>query len=388
MKKELPPLIFLTHGYIATEDAFMKMSDLLVSNYADAFFEAPFLNLNGLLLSEEKTFTSIKAGKEIEHNINNVVELSLANPTKAILCRLRLCGATGSSDVNLQVSRLRYLIEHLVPFLHDKRPFVLIGHSQGGLVNLLATTYLDGIIDQVISISTPYRDVQSIKETLVLAKLSKKSIAILEHFASFTFGKVSHTTLEELLQGVFIFGDNKLTNLIKDRFKEMENRPRLDVICGVAGIFNGSVFNWRRAYDGLVTVSEQQDIDYDERHIFSEVPLPCLEDNRTLINASTRCLNCSECKLPEFNFRYILKDLRNKVSVDDLTFDIIDSGFQAIKHLPIPKEKEDSATYKIFYKTFDTLYNHQNILFQPEVADKIVEILVKQDLLSLKKNGE
>lgn len=380
--KTSKPIIIFTHGYVDSEKAFEKMTSFLVENYP-SMIEYPFINLDNLHMpagdSIKMSFADELSEIQFHKTVKKFAKFALKYSKKSILLRLRLCGKDYAASVEEQALRLVYLIRHLY-ILSPDRPLVLVGHSQGGLVNLLASSYLDAMVDQVISINTPYRNVQAISEFFALYKRSDRASDALRKFLSNSVPNLTEESEEKLTAAGIRFTNNKMSNEIKERFSNLTYPPRLDVICSISGIFNGSVFNWRRAYDGFITVYEMQDVDYDERHILSEKTLPCIKEERTVFNVYSRCLTCHDCELVEFNFRSLIHDLRNKIPIPHLINSVLDGSFDAINNRGHNNEL-NIETYDIFYETYSGGYDHFHISENPLTAKKIIEILEQQKIL-------
>lgn len=166
----------------------MKMSSLIVNKYTiclyvqglgqyDTFFE-PTINLitsacpqkhAGFYLSVNMQDFDSVSGHFSDPNDEDVfdqttellVNTALANPNKTIHARIYINIDPYGQRYDIienQKTKLVYLIDRIKSLSNSVR-IVLIGHSQGGLVNLEAAIARPYQIERLISLSTPYAPV-------------------------------------------------------------------------------------------------------------------------------------------------------------------------------------------------------------------------------------
>lgn len=120
----------------------------------------------------------------ITNQLAEIVDLSLNNPNKAILVKTSLDESVYSYDkdkketeylgfdsIENQSIKLVYLVKK-IKSLSSKIRLILVGHSQGGLVNLETACKVPSKIHKLISISTPYSPVLMANKLICIATIA------------------------------------------------------------------------------------------------------------------------------------------------------------------------------------------------------------------------
>lgn len=226
--------------------------------------------------------------------IANIVALAQKNKGKTILVRTSLdtsfYGITAGvkqfyayDSIEFQAIRLVHIINKIKE-LDNGIQIILIGHSQGGLVNLYAATEIPEKISQMISISTPYSPVQMAKELIHL------------NFLASIFGTSAYELIQQnkavankYKERVEALGGDSFYDEVKDKWESLASRPPLTVIAGVSGHLEGYIYGTPPAimkypFDGLVTISEQTNITHANIIGLTDKNLECYKDKQYMEN--------------------------------------------------------------------------------------------------------
>lgn len=230
------------------------------------------------LLDNEYNDISNNAKKEFNKKIIRIIDLLKKNEEKVLHIRTNLSNSFNLKDKNDPIKnqslKLKYIIETILSYGLDI-DISLVGHSQGGLVNLETTLLIPKLIKNLISIQTPYKPVYFAK--------------IKNLFNSF----VNDIPLKNILfypdikekryqNSIEILQRNSYFSSLKNKWKQIKNkRPNLTIIVAVSGKYKTispkiffdirpiktheylNYFNVEYEFDGLLFIDEQTDIDYD-----------------------------------------------------------------------------------------------------------------------------
>lgn len=354
---------------------------------------------------ERNTFCGINQGyysqnatlnNRFDIRISSIVSLALTNPNKAILVRLSLqyYPYYSNGDVRYksydsilnQSLKLRFIIDAIKN--KDARiRIVLIGHSQGGLVNLETAIQRPSSIYKFISISTPYRSV-------LAADLLEIPIII---------GKISNAlTGDNFLNKLDDFGldDTNYQNRILDlssspyfnglhaRWNALQNRPPLLVITGTSGHLvtrELDVIRRKQSFDGLVRTSEQKSILHANYLNLANTATPCIIQ-KTIFKETCFDSVLSPCyylcPLPNFGisdamFRTSLRALFNSLWHQDFGYlaqvtDPNDAGVINAIRAGLARNGDYDQLFKNYYDIYASDYSHMYLAQCDEVIGRLL----------------
>ncbi len=203
--------------------------------------------------------------------IADIVAFSKENKGKSILVSTFLNKAF-KSEYNLdcienQKIKLNFIIDELKRY--DNVEISLVGHSQGGLVNLECAIERNLKINRVISISTPYASVYLGEKLIFLDFFMKLGPAsAYKIFCNDQEEMDRYKACTETLCSRTYF-DN-----LKSKWNNLVTRPKLFVITSTAGHLyktitdaSGNTTIFKYPFDGLVTFKEQSAIEHADFYI-------------------------------------------------------------------------------------------------------------------------
>lgn len=229
--------------------------------------------------SGESRGTNYNFIEDFVSNLKDLVKFLKENRGKVILLGTKLDSyrVSFSSDENEnfkfydsidnQAKKIIYIINAINNLVPETK-ITLVGHSQGGLVNLRAAPQVENKIEKIISIATPYSSVFFANVFL--------GINFVSSIFNFNIGSLinKEKDFECYVQRSKDLTNNGYIESIKRDWYAMKNRPKLFVIVGASGRiryttkmknFNGMLMygyeNQFIKFDGLVTVAEQCAID-------------------------------------------------------------------------------------------------------------------------------
>lgn len=301
----------------------------------------------------------------------------------------------GEDSVENQSNRLIEMITYVKGKLNNNRKIVLVGHSQGGLVNLDVATKIPTYLNQIISLNTPYSKNSLAIKGMCIINLIKVIMAIPEVADFFSSGNyLDATNYSELISNISAMIASKLFDFeealsdlasdsfydnLKTRWDNTNNKPRLHVIASASAVDHSNVLGIRtkQLNDGLVDLSEQMDINYNTVHYLLDPSMPCFEMDGSYIldKFEKNCYNCDEnCNLPQININSIINDTiwnvyqaiksTNPSSQDDLVTIKLIQTYSAIigekdKSGELIQPPSDEM-YMALYNAFAHPYSHQN----------------------------
>ncbi|MCI6156074.1 MAG: hypothetical protein SOV57_02025 [Bacilli bacterium] len=339
---------------------------------------------------------SSKLYKEFDNKISAIVSLAISNPNKAILVKLTLqyypCFENGTivtkkyDSINNQKEKLCFIIDKIKNKNRGIR-IILVGHSQGGLVNLEAAISRSNSIYKVISLSTPYRSVLA-ADLLAIPLLIGKIIE--SSFGTNIFSNLSDFDLDDVNY------QNRVLNLSSDayftdlhiRWNNLVNRPPLLVISGTSGHLvtrDIGVIRTKQSFDGLVRTCEQNNIANATHLNLAKTTVPCLPQ-KTIFNETCFDHVLSPCyylcPLPNFGIKdalfrtglnVLFKAIKNKNfnflneinSVDDI-------GVVKAINAGLNRGNDYESAYQNYYDIYASDYSHMYLPQCDEVIGRLI----------------
>ena len=322
-------------------------------------------------------------------NMELLNNLCSSNQDKTIHLKVELARGVSFNDLfdsfKNQVKKLIFLIEEIKYRIKDINIF-LIGHSQGGLVNLSVASKIPLLIKEVISISTPYKDVLMAKNLLVMdlgLKLFSKGVFFEKDLA----GTI------RFQKAVGLLGSKLFFFFLKRKWYKTKHKPKLHVICGTSAIYLTTsvavvktnthnkffkkklipIYN-KYPYDGLVLTSEQNAIKCQNIHNFIDPNIPCIGQKSFLNKKCSNSLSaCNDiCSLPKMHGVNTTIELAKDVfkGKDIYSLDLIKSMYEGVDQKPLTNLK-----YENYYNIFNNNYSHANIPHSDDVVALIHKIL-------------
>ena len=323
--------------------------------------------------------------------IQDIVNTMIDNPTKTVHVKTQLNDSLDYKDgfetIENQKIKLMKIINSFKAYNLNIELY-LVGHSQGGLVNLETAIEMPNDISKMISISTPYSPVSVAKNLLYLDRLMKK-VKI--------GGLIVGPTPEETARYencVNILTSKEYFKNLKNRWDNLEKKPKLLVITGTSGFvtktvseyvkigvppFTSSVmmtFDKKHPFDGVVLTCEQKDISYDSVVNITSKTLPCYLEE-TFVNkicGASIYDRCTGCNLPSFNgFTSVFQVACDAIIGNDpLSHDIIDAILEgAFGTASAPRNPD----YTNFFNVYRSQYSHMFIASCDETIATIIGYL-------------
>lgn len=334
---------------------------------------------------------------KIINRINDLREFCDKNPNKNVHVATRL---NGNEPIEYQKNRLVELIKYLKNTLGLSRDIVLVGHSQGGLVNLETAIEIPTYISQIISINTPYSaNSIAIKATCLINFCNMISVDAAEYYLSIgekDAKKMDEEEKAELAKKadgfescVKALADSDYLEGLKSRWSNLTNRPKLHVITSASALDVTNLGLTKRPFDCLVNLNAQKDIAYDTVQYLVPLSVPCIQGQSGWFANNFREDNCGictyDCIWPKVRLNRmlcsVLEDLADPyVSViaesnwSELwrkikTFDIASLDFGSIQLMktviaakdgdPLPGDVTDEDCVN-FYNAIVSPYSHMN----------------------------
>ncbi|MDE5617302.1 MAG: GPI inositol-deacylase [Ureaplasma sp.] len=314
-------IVIYQHGIGGSEDDLYETIRRLVQSntFRNQAYLDDFVNMNDFNVSTKK-FNSNSEKEKAENILDEIVRRIEETPTKNIHFRTRLGGFRCYDSIDNQVEKLIYIIKYLVDVKKVNKKIVLVGHSQGGLVNIKTAIALEGYIDQLISISTPYDPVDMGASLLTLYNIAKFfNIPGVEKILTQSDVDMDdpnqQALIKEIKTGAEVLTNRNYFKKIHEDWKNAKNKPKLHVISGTAGTYRKSIVvpssglgsslspsygtdleltvkYLKTPFDGIVMTSEQYNIEYDTYHPLCDISLPCIKNGTYKFKSY-----CGECYL-------------------------------------------------------------------------------------------
>lgn len=342
-------LVIYQSGLGGTQYDFYKTIEKLVGSnpYRHKAFvvsdnlENSYLNA-GVTWQGESLLSHPSNTSNLRTKLDKLVEYCSRYPHHHVHVRTRLGGAEGFDSIEKQTACLCSIIEYLESKSDFDRKIVLVGHSQGGLVNLETAILRPESIDKIISLSTPYNPVDIGKDVMTIFHLG-------ELFKYDVNGKIRNelnVTADEAQKfrdRIETLSSSSYFSDLKNRWANCVHKPKLYVISGTSGRLAHTYYVYtsngyampvtiKKSFDGLVTTKEQHDIPYNGYQPFVDLDIECLrrQDNWWAGNYQGDCKNCgiftSTCDLPVLNvtnvaMKALLEGISNFLRGNGFTFD-------------------------------------------------------------------
>ena len=287
----------------------------------------------------------------------------------------------GFESIYSQKQKLKQIIGAICSYNLNVK-IILVGHSQGGLVNLETAIDIPNLIDKVISISTPYSSAFVGKNLLYLGRLLRK-IGLLS-----TFVQDSQATIQRYEdRAITLTSDSYYSNL-KQRWNALQQtRPSLHLITGTSGLITATSTEYyymgdppisvpistefRTPFDGLVLTAEQKNINCDSVINITNQSLPCYEDEDFVneICSYGSVHRCYSCPLPKFDpsLAAFESALDLITGGDPFSNGIIQAIFEGANGDPL-----SNNYYKKYYDIFVSDYSHAHITSCDETIAAII----------------
>lgn len=311
---------------------------------------------------------------ELENNFNNIIrqiiDILKDNPNKVLHVRTCLTNSVdfddGFDSIEHQKKKLKYIINALHSYDINVN-INLVGHSQGGLVNIETAIEIPNLIKNIVSISTPYEPVSFGRDLLYIDRLLK----ILKLGGIIT--DENPKILKRYEESVETLVSNNYYNNLKNRWGNLTSRPQLLVITGTSGHIAKNVFeyvkigssgsirmNFLRKYpfDGVVATHEQRAIEHDFEINFADENLPCFKQ-KTYIERNCGASiydRCKNCQSPYFDFFTSVFEIAMDVMKGNkpLNNDIINAIWEGIS-----RDNLTNVSYKNYYDIYASEYSHK-----------------------------
>lgn len=374
-------IVLFQHGIFGDETSFSEAIEKLVKQAPKRHIAYPnsFINMNDYKKGEYgKSYMFEKTESQIEFNniISGIASFAKEHPDHNILIRTRLSGENKADSIQNQKEKLALIVRRLHAVI-DGRPIVLVGHSQGGLVNMETALICPNYIDKIISLNTPF-SVNNIGKTFfpIATFCHRFGIPLNVGFDTLDFrdDDVYHA-LSTLVNFVY-FAD------LKKRWESATNKPTAIALAGLAGVLTDKANEWDSTFDGLVMVSDFQHIKVDKIHFFMEEYPPCPDgwpkewfwDK----DYTKKCTWCREkCVFPKMSFVNTLGEVADEILdavINDGINSLINGTKYEFKEIEIVKainaglnKQAYSGPEQTVYKIYSSKYNHLHVQTNTEI---------------------
>lgn len=395
--------IVLFQGGLADDGSGLDKTMTLLTNASSNFLRFPkkidMSNFNPSQNSFYENTTgyyvkSIKALSDFKTLIANIVSFAMDNEGKTILVGTYLNKGYKTNhnldSIENQKIKLVYIVDEIKNYPNIE--LSLVGHSQGGLVNLETAIVRSGKIKRLVSISTPYDPVY-LGEKLIFIdfffKIGKQTAYT--YFVEDPKNVPAYKKCVEQLFSNSYFAD------LKKRWDNLISRPLLFVITGTAGhiykIIPGmhTIYNYvpdtiiKESFDGLVKLSEQTSINHAKFIHLVENDVPCFSDKSF---AKAVCyyqdgysMTCTKsCTLCSLNIGG---------AIIDVFFNLIDKAIKGEKIQEFAEYKVSKAIfsglekkranvpdgYMNYYLIYANEYNHNFLRYNLETIGHLLALL-------------
>lgn len=339
------------------------------------------------------------------NKINNIIAEAHEEYTKTILVRTRLNTVFGVGNnynrcfydsIENQSKKLIKIIDSIKT--HSSIRLSLIGHSQGGLVNMEAAIVRPLKIYKMISISTPYSPVKVGSNVLFFESL----VNLIG--SSLIDGYESNPEYKNyLVQSVNKLTSSSYFNDLKSRWNSLGYNPSLTVITGSSGLLKdlkyyaplGCSMITHCPFDGLVCLSEQRSISNASFvdlikhnalcfHSREFITTPPNDSCYSIVGiGQVGCSNGPNCNLPSVNLMLTgFQSLLNAAYDYFLGTDVESAEYFANHPITIAIDEglsqisfTGSQEYQAIYDLAYDQYNHLHILKNQETIGTIIGLL-------------
>ena len=373
-----------------TNSAFLNYSpriDMSDYNPDDGCF---YGNINEEYAKSEQAENAFKA------SIAKLVQCAKEHPNVTILVGTTLNHGFKSSyyldSIKNQRIKLIRIIDEIKQY--PEIELDLVGHSQGGLVNLETAIEKNKSIAKVISISTPYAPVYLGERLIFLdffCSLGGKSAY--EIFCGDRAECDAYRSCVEILCSSSYYND------LKNKWNNLIVKPKLTVITGtsghlykrVPGVSVGGSYVpdtiTKEPFDGLVKFAEQSNIENANFIHLVNKKIQCYEDKTYAQNVcfyqSGIFLSCKRiCALDSISLSSTLFDalvslIDNAINGHDIeklvNYDVAKAIFAGIRREP----GNMPAGYESYYNIYADDYSHNYIRYNSETIGYLMSLLVK-----------
>lgn len=331
---------------------------------------------------------SSAATDNFNQQIVKIVDLAKENVGKTILVGTFLNHGFNTSHnldtIENQKTKLCYIIDAFKKY--NNVELILVGHSQGGLVNLEAAISRNTKISKLISLSTPYAPVHLAKTLL---------------FLEFVFnlgGKTVYNTFVNKAENIPAYDACVETLSSSDYFEGLKNRwnalsvrPQLTVITGTAGhLFNvipatstSAAFIYKEPFDGIVKISEQKAISHATFIDLVNNTVPCYAQKTY---ADSIC-STQQGLFRSCDYSCTLKSLSISGTIFDALMSYVKNALHGNKELTslpvadavlagLKRDKTDLPdNYDDYYAVYSNAYNHNFIRYNWDALGHLLVLL-------------
>lgn len=359
-------IVLFQHGIFGNQDSMTATIKKIeeVKGAKNSAYPDGFINMTGFVQKGYKKglfFDTLEQQNVFLNTMKGIKEYADTNPYINVLVRTNLSGKDTYDSIYLQSEKLEFIIKYINENF-EGRKIILVGHSQGGLVNMEASLRCPNMVSKMISFNTPYA-VNSIGDDLYpLARLIMSFAGGFKYELNDTEMDLSDERVDAALRNLksFDYFDD-----LKKRWDEFQNKPPLYKIVGLSGILKGQTFRCNRTFDGLVTVDEMLNISATDTKFIKEYKTDCPDPWYEFlfeVDYTNVCTSCSKgCDFPKLNFLDELVEIFKKwinhnfnLNTDEL--EIMKAIQAGLKHEDYTGSKTD------IYKVYKNECNHLNIL--------------------------
>lgn len=382
VKPKKGSIVLFQHGFLGNHESLSETIRLMEQKNPSrniGYFEG-YINMDAFVESGYKGvagFYSNTSFQKYLDEMEKIINFIKNNPYKNILIRTKLSGDDLIDSVSMQRSKLEHIVQHLYTKVSD-RSIILIGHSQGGIVNMEVALSMPKYVKSIISINTPYN------ENLIASALEPLIMEVVKKVRKFEFGDTSikfddDKKIERLEKAIGTLTSGMYFHFLKQKWENATEKPSAVGIAGLSGVLTDKLSTNDSTFDGLVTVSELNNIKLNHlEYFFHEEPV-CPE-NEVLWDKhySNRCTFClKDCPLPKMSFDgEVLNAITNylKSTITGLPFNPMDLEIITAIQCGLMKKPYGGRMIKI-YLIYLSIYSHQNIITNKKVINYLLGLL-------------
>ena len=346
--------------------------------------------------AEKDDFIGISSGSlmptseaviEFNRVVAEIVDLCERNPNFSVMVKTKLdewiFGIENGEikfrefdSIEHQSGKLVKIIK-AIKNINSEIEIILVGHSQGGLVNLKVATIIPSYIKKIVSISTPYSPVK-VAKIITVAQLFFNLIK--KGYIAKDILDVEEKIYDDIDYHNYTLRINELANFrffnsLKKAWNSLTYRPSLTAIIGISSHLlevkpvNATVVKFLIPFDGLVCAGEQADITNANLYILHdenrEHYLPTNDSFNSIARIILKPFKNYHINLPIIDYKNdFVKGLFTK-KLSSLSETIS----EAINDKPI-----SNTDYKNYYDMVSNRYSHKNIINQDETIGILLSI--------------
>lgn len=374
-------IVLFQHGIFGTGNGLDYMVNRLSEKVARNYKFEDIIDMDDYHPTgyDDRYYFSTPQGQlNFNNTMSKLVKIAKDNPSKNILVRTWLSSHDLCAPIHDQKKRL----VHIVKYLHQNVPdipIILVGHSQGGIVNAEASLECPTYINRIISINSPF----------MANKIGIDLLAIVSLLGikGFTWNGFEYRLDEKRFRAAL----ENLTSVeyfssLEMRWLATKIKPKAIGIVGLSGVLTGTSFDMDQTFDGLVCASDFKYLTLDHIEYFYEKKPNCPFDliervfNRDYKNYCSFCDKI--CVFPKASFSSTLFDVVKSVVANwfsngfHVDYEKALSTNEKLKAISAGiNDQNYTGKEQKLYKIYSDKYNHKNIISNEKMISYLAGII-------------